>query len=206
MNQITMTEMLDHLEMERNHYLGEAADMTLRRPGFEDTPQDQLNIWIGDEEHKAKIVEAITEKLTVQYNEEMVAGVQKRLADIRETMKGGVMDKQFTLADVIQYLELWLQGTSDDIATFHREIESPAPMHDNERSQSHFNMLLAKTQHERECLNVVVAMLKEELGWEELEREVEAKAMAELGVANEVEVEDMLAAIRARRESMKGGV
>lgn len=63
MNQITMTEMLDHLEMERNHYLGEAADMTLRRPGFEYTPQDQLNIWIGDEEHKAKIVEAIIAKL-----------------------------------------------------------------------------------------------------------------------------------------------
>lgn len=91
MNQITTEEMFDLLEMERNHHLGEALDMTYRRPGFEDTPQDQLNRWIAEAEHKAKIVEAIIAKVKdVQYNEEMVAGVQKRLADIRETMKGGV--------------------------------------------------------------------------------------------------------------------
>lgn len=90
MKQITMTEILDHLEMVRNHYLGEALDMTYRRPGFEDTPQEKLNRWIAEEEHKAKIVEAIIKKLTDQYNEEMVAGVQKRLANIREAMKGGV--------------------------------------------------------------------------------------------------------------------
>lgn len=91
MNQITTEQMLDYLEMNRNHHLGDAADMTLRRPGFEDTPQEKLSNWIAEAEHEANIVEAIIEKLKeVQYNEEMIQGVQKRLTKIREGMKGGV--------------------------------------------------------------------------------------------------------------------
>lgn len=63
MNQITTEQMLDYLEMNRNHHLGDAADMTLRRPGFEDTPQEKLNNWIAEAEHEANIVEAIIAKL-----------------------------------------------------------------------------------------------------------------------------------------------
>lgn len=63
MNQITTEQMLDYLEMEKLCRKGEAADMTLRRPGFEDTPQEQLNNWITEAEHEANIVEAIINKL-----------------------------------------------------------------------------------------------------------------------------------------------
>lgn len=190
MNQITMTEMLDHLEMERNHYLGEAADMTLRRPGFEDTPKDQLNIWIGEEEHKAKIVEAIIVK-------------------VKEA------EEQTYLEGVIQFLELVQKVTTYNAATFLREFESPSPAYDSEASRSHTKMLLDEAQHEIECLDVVITMLKEELEWENCEvyvaepqeekDRIEKERLAEGG-----EIEDMLAAIRKRRnearEAMKGGV
>ena len=91
MKEITMFEMFDYLETQHNRWLGEALDMSLRRPGFEDTPQDQLNIWIAEVEQKAKIIETIIAKLKeVQYTEAMIAGVKKRMADNREAMKGGV--------------------------------------------------------------------------------------------------------------------
>lgn len=73
---------------------------------------------------------------------------------------------QTTLEGVIDFLEHVQKITSDDKATFLKEIESPNPIHNNEASQRHFKMLLGEAIHELDCLEVVIAKLKYELSWE----------------------------------------
>lgn len=118
------------------------------------------------------------------------------------------VDAQPTLEGVIQFLELVQQITTDDIATFSREIESPSSANDSEASQSHTKMLLDEAQHELECLDVVIAKLKWELEgeWEEcdpltpeeMERIVKERPTECAGV------DAALARIRKRREELKG--
>lgn len=109
---------------------------------------------------------------------------------------------QFTLLDVIQFLEHVQEITTDDIATIHKEIVSPNGIHDNEKSQVHLKMLLAEALNEVASLQIVIAKLKWEKKFDEQDDddlEDEADAMpAKLSVADEVEIETMLAAIRQR--------
>jgi len=83
MEQITAEQMLDYLEMNRNHHLGDAMDMSLRRAGFKDTPQEQLNNWVAEAEHEANIAEAIINKL----EEFMEVGAEVRWANKQAEIK-----------------------------------------------------------------------------------------------------------------------
>ncbi len=167
-NHIQPGNMIDYLES-RLHYI-QCSGLDLKHevemglpetvePGFYEKLFAELAAEVD-------MVKSIIEKLKeVQYNEEMVAGVQKRLADIREGMKGGAMDsvpKPIELGDVIQCLEFFQKSTTEDISIFRKEIETPAEIHNNEESLAHFKMLLDMAIRESDSLKVVITMLKEE--------------------------------------------
>jgi len=74
--------------------------------------------------------------------------------------------KHPTLVEVIHHLEGWQQLTSDDVATYYKELERPNNCNNNPISQSHFKELLANALHERDCLSVVIAKLEWEMSFQ----------------------------------------
>lgn len=112
------------------------------------------------------------------------------------------------MKEVIQFLEHVQEVMTSNLAVARREIETPNVINNNEISQRHLKELLAKEQHESECLDVVIAMLKDELEWENCEVyehvPQEERDHVEL-VPQDVwdEADDMLAAIRKRRAELK---
>jgi len=137
------------------------------------------------------------------------------VTSIIETLKGGAMDsapKQTTLDDVIDYLEYVQLSTTEDIAIFRKEIETPAEINNNEAAQAHFKMLLDEAINEQACLNVVIGRLKDDLdgddGTEEVVDGDETQVAIDL-ISDETwaVVDARLAAIRKRRaELVMGGV
>jgi hypothetical protein len=122
---------------------------------------------------------------------------------IEENITGGIPGtRQTALVKVINYLECWLQNSSFDVTWFRNEIESPSPWNTHPNFQSHTKMLLAEALHEVDCLSVVIAKLKWELGFEECEEcepEAEQEEKDHSTEKEDAEVDDMLAAIRKRR-------
>ena len=109
--------------------------------------------------------------------------------------------KQPTLAEVIPYLELWQQDTSDDVAMYCKALERPE---DNDPIfQSHTKQVLADALHQRNCLNVVITKLKEELECEVFEYDPEAKKKGHTAEEMDAESQALLAAIRKRRAEQK---
>lgn len=75
--------------------------------------------------------------------------------------------RQALLTGFIDYLGVVQQITSNDVVSFYASLMRPN--NDDEATQSHTKQLLADALHERDCLNVVIAILKDELEWEEWE-------------------------------------
>lgn len=237
MNQITMTEMLDHLEMERNHYLGEAADMTLRRPGFEDTPQDQLNRWIAEAEHKAKIVEAIIAKVKEECATNMrdvtISFVMPDPGEHIETESKEYQDYYDEYGPHIQlcgrlddllrkanlgYIDGW---ESDDGHSYYIVAKGVNEMVLKEtilkalaENDHGLQVIEVETQTEMDLHwaksdALVAKALAEKAEWDAKPQEEKDRILKERQ-AEGSDIEDMLAAIRKRRdearEAMKGGV
>lgn len=110
------------------------------------------------------------------------------------------------MKEVIQFLEHVQEVMTSNLAVTRREIETPNVINNNEIAQRHLKELLAKEQHESECLDVVIAMLKDELEWENSEvyehipqeGHIEPEGQEVWG-----KVDEMLAAIRKRRAELK---
>lgn len=90
-NQPTMAEMFSHLDMNKLHWQGEALDMHLRRPGFENVPQEKLDCWVAEAERKVCIVEAIITKLKreEEYAAKMLDGAHARMELARQMNEQG---------------------------------------------------------------------------------------------------------------------
>lgn len=167
---------------------------------------------------KHEVAMGLAEKVELGFYEKLFAELHAEVdmvTSIIETLKGGAMDsapKQTTLDDVIDYLEYVQLSTTEDIAIFRKEIETPAEINNNEAAQAHFKMLLDETINEQACLNVVIGRLKDDLegddGTEEVVDGDETQVAIDL-ISDETwaAVDARLATIRARRaELMKGGV
>lgn len=142
------------------------------------------------------------------FYEKLFAELDAEVEMIESILTNLNVNAQPTLEGVITFLKDVQQITADDIATFHREIESPAAIHNNERSQSHFKMLLAEAQHELGCLDVVIAKLEYEQEWEECEEcdpltPEEMERIVKERPTECSDVDDALDRIRKRRAELK---
>lgn len=162
---------------------------------------------------KHEVAMGLAEKVEPGFYEKLFAELHAEVdmvTSIIETLKGGAMDsapKQTTLDDVIDYLEYVQLSTTEDIAIFRKEIETPAEMNNNEAAQDHFKMLLDETVNEQACLNVVIGRLKEECDCETYECDDSQEVMNIISEERQAKDEVFLATIRARRaELLKGGV
>lgn len=228
MNQITMTEMLDHLEMERNHHLGNAMDMSLRRPGFEDTPQDQIDRWIAEEEHKAKIVEAIIAKVkeecatkmcvvTIRFDVpdpgEHVETESKEYQDYYEANGPHIqlcehLDELLRKAN-LGYIEDWEWIDADCHEIVAKGVDETVlketilkALAENDRGLQDIEVI---TQTEMDLYwaesdALVAKALAEQAEWDAKPQEEKDRIEKERQ-AEGSDIEDMLAAIRARREA-----
>lgn len=238
MNQITTEEMFDFLEMERNHNLGEAADMTLRRPGFEDTPQDQLNIWITEAEHKAKIVEAIIAKVkeaecatnmrdvTISFvmpdpGEHVATGSEeyRNYYDVN----GPHIQLCEHLDELLRnagfgYIEDWESDDGDSYYIVAKGVNEMVlketiikALAENDHGLQYIEVITETEMdlHWAESDALVAKALAEQAEWDAKPQEEKDRILKERQ-AEGSDIEDMLAAIRKRRdearEAMKGGV
>lgn len=89
--QPTMAEMFFHLDIDKMHWQGAALDMHLRRPGFENVLQEDLDCWIAEAERNVCIVEAIITKLKgeEEYAAKILEGAHARMELARQMNEQG---------------------------------------------------------------------------------------------------------------------
>ena len=167
---------------------------------------------------KHEVAMGLAEKVEPGFYEKLFAELHAEVdmvTSIIDTLKGGAMDsapKQTTLDDVIDYLEYVQLSTTEDIAIFRKEIETPAEINNNEAAQAHFKMLLDVAETEQACLSVVIDKLKDDLEGDDGAEEVvdgdeTQEVMNIFSEERQAKDEVFLEAIRKRRaELMKGGV